>query len=307
MPRSEFGSDIRELPINKPILLDNETCVYCGTPLHESVMTKEHVIGRRFVPKGKLAGQWNLIVQACHPCNQRKSELEDDLSAISMQPDMWGRHVTEDRALAMEAARKAQNSTSRRTKRPIKDSSETLTLKTPFAPGGEATFSFSAPPQADISRVFELSRLHLMAFFYWITYNRSTKKGGYWLGGYFPVLEAIRSDWGNPVHRAFMASVIDWEPRVLATGADGYFKVAIRRHPNEICWSWALEWNNNFRIVGFLGERAVAEALVRSLPPLAVATVAQWDKGWLRYRTEVPLPEDEDTLFCWNDTRLAKR
>lgn len=305
MMHRKLGSDLRELPVHRPILLDNETCVYCGTLLGEARATKEHVIGRRFVPKGTLAGQWNLIVRACKPCNRRKSELEDDISAISMQPDVWGRHATQDRSLVAEAARKAQKSASRRTKKPVIDSSETVTVKVPFAPGSEMTFTLTAPPQADRGRVFELSRLHLMAFFYWITYDHSSKRGGYWLGGFFPVLEAARSDWGNPIHRAFMDTVIDWEPHVLATGADGYFKVAIRRHPTATCWSWALEWNNNYRIVGFFGEQAPAEAVASAFPPLERTTIAQGNNGWLRYRTEVALAEEEDRLFCWDDTKLA--
>ena len=42
------------------------------------------MIGRRFVPKGKLNNQWNLIVRVCIKCNNKKSDLEDDISAISM-------------------------------------------------------------------------------------------------------------------------------------------------------------------------------------------------------------------------------
>lgn len=157
--------------------------------------------------------------------------------------------------------------------------------------------TLTAPPQADSDRVFELSRLHLIAFFYWITYNHSTKSGGYWLGGFFPVLEARRSDWGNPIHRAFMDAVINWEPRVLATGADGYFKIAIRRHPAATCWSWALEWNNSYRIVGFFGEQAPVEAASSTFPPLEVATIVQGTHGWLRYRREMPLSKEDDKLF----------
>lgn len=305
MPREDLGLAHQEFPINRAVLLHNETCVYCGKSLSRSDRTKEHVIGRRFIPRGKLAGQWNLIVWSCEPCNKWKSELEDDLSAISMHPDAWGRHAIEDDNLAAEAIRKAQNSTSRRTGKPVKDSAETITLKMPIFQGGEMTFTLTCPPQAEPARIFELARLHLVAFFYWVTYNNSTRRGGYWLGEYFPVLETRRADWGNAIHRAFMEVVLEWEPRVFATTADGHFKIVIRRHPDAICWSWALEWNHSYRIVGFFGERAPVETLIQSFPSLQIGTVAQWPNGWLRSRREVPLQEEEDTLFCWNDTKLA--
>ena len=179
-----------------------------------------------------------------------------------MQTDAWGRHAASDTTLAMEAARKARNSISRRTGKAVKDSSGKIDIKGTLAPGVEFTFNLTSPPQIESNRIYELARMQLMAFFYWITYNHETKKGGFWLGSFFPVLEAIRLDWGNPVHKAFMDAVVNWEPRVLAIGADGFFKAIIRRHPAAVCWSWALEWNHKYRIVGFFGEIEPARALV---------------------------------------------
>jgi hypothetical protein len=87
---------LKSLPPNKAILLDNETCVYCGIELSPEIDTEEHVVGRKFVPKGKLDGEWNLIVHACRACNRKKAELEDDISAITMQPDTLGAHAIDD-------------------------------------------------------------------------------------------------------------------------------------------------------------------------------------------------------------------
>src|SRR5437870_4164459 len=42
------------------IRLDNVTCPYCGTDVTVE-REEEHVIARRFVPKGTLAGLWNLV------------------------------------------------------------------------------------------------------------------------------------------------------------------------------------------------------------------------------------------------------
>jgi len=299
MERQLPGSILRELPPHLPALLDNETCVYCGTCLDGVPVTKEHVIGRRFIPKGKLDGQWNLIVRACERCNKLKADLEDDLSAISMHADVRGRHAEPDQVLIAEAARKAERSMSRRTGKAVKDSFETLTVRWPIAPGAELEYNAVGPPQANSDRVFELSRLQIMAIFYWLTYDYTIKRGRYWQGEFLPIVEAARSDWGNLVHRAFMEAVLNWEPRILAIGAGGFFKVAIRRHPSAVCWSWALEWNQNYRIVGFCGEQEPAEQLTSTFPKLEIITVAQRGPDWVGYRKEIPLAEEDDKLFHW--------
>src|ERR1019366_4331882 len=59
---------IRPSP-KKALILPNLNCVYCGDPLNKSSTTEEHVIGRKFVPKNSLFGQWNLIVNAWRKCN----------------------------------------------------------------------------------------------------------------------------------------------------------------------------------------------------------------------------------------------
>jgi hypothetical protein len=64
--------------------------------LTEESATDEHVIGRRFVPKNTMFGQWNVILRACRECNTAKSELENDISAITMQPDASGQFAVDD-------------------------------------------------------------------------------------------------------------------------------------------------------------------------------------------------------------------
>jgi hypothetical protein len=287
----------RELPGNRPILLKNDTCPYCGLMLDEGTATKEHVIARNFVPRGKLDGQWNLILRACRACNIRKSELEDDISAASMHPDAWGRFHNPDPMLLSAAARKAENCISRRTGKPIKESFEKIQIDVDFAPGVKMSFGCTAPPQLSSERVFELSRLQLMAFFYWLTYNAARKQGGWWLGEFVPIVEAPRSDWGNNLHRIFMDRVVDWHPRIIATGADGFFRIAIRRNPSAVCWSWALEWNHNLRIVGFFGEGETVEKLIQDFPAIHMATVVDNPNERITVREEKALEEKDDKLF----------
>lgn len=289
-------NELKNLPANRAVVLKNETCPYCSCFLDASLRTKEHVIGRGFVPKGKLNGQWNLIVGACRPCNCLKSDLEDDLSAISMQPDSWGQFSNPDPLLATEAARKAEKSISRRTGRQIELSSEKQTISSTFGHGTMA-FGFVAPPQADLQRVFELSRLQLQAFFYWLTFSNANNRGGFWPGVFFPINHALKSDWGNPIHQAFMTTVLNWRTRLLAAGADGFFKVAIRRHPSAFCWSWALEWNHKHRIIGFFGEQTPADDVFGTIPQPEMYLLAHNCNERFRFREEIPLSDAEDRMF----------
>ena len=243
---------LREFPADSAVVLNNGTCWYCGSRFGDPgvVWTKEHAIGRRFVPRGKLDRRWNLIGWACRKCNGRKADLENDISAITMQPDQSGRY--------------SESSFSRLTGKPVKDSRERITLRGPYAPGVEFKFEATAGPQVSSARAYELARMQLMALFYFLTFDPQTRTGRYWRGNFIGVMETARSDWGNPVMRGFADTVVNWDASLLVSTADGFFKAAIRRHAEVPCWSWALEWNMKYRIVGFFGDRATAETIVFS-------------------------------------------
>lgn len=288
---------LMELRPNRAIHLHNTRCAYCGDGITPENKTQDHVIGRRFVPKGKLNANWNLIVNACRPCNNRKSDLEDDIAAITLQPDLWGRFGHEDAAAIEEARRKAANSFSRRTGKKVGDSHETTTLTGKFGPGITFNFNLTSPPQIDRERAFELARMHLVAMFFMQTYAKDTKQGGWWLHGYHPVLMVRREDWGNPIMRGFMEATRDWEWRLHAVTADGFFKAWTRIHPDGKYWAWAVEWNRSHRLIGFFGEREPAQALVDTFPKPKSETIYEGPGRFIRITPETPLPESEDTLF----------
>ncbi|MDP2962036.1 MAG: hypothetical protein Q8N54_04700 [Sulfurimicrobium sp.] len=98
-----------------------------------------------------------------------------------------------------------------------------------------------------------------------------------------------------------MHAVAAWEPRWVGTSANGFFKSIIRRHPYEECWSWALEWNKNYRLIGFFGAREPAQAIVNTFPTQEAATIPTGDKSTLRLRQDSQLPDKDDFLFVWND------
>ncbi|WP_192250761.1 hypothetical protein [Mesorhizobium caraganae] len=248
-------------------------------------------------PKGKLHNQWNLILNACQDCNSLKADLEDDISAITLQPDAWGRYAHDEMGAIEDARRKANNAGSRRTRKAVKDSREEIKLGGTLGPGVDISFQFTGPPQIDDNRAFELARLHLTAFFYMQTYSHETRRGGYWLHGCYPIMTAVRSDWGNRLMTGFMRMVETWDCRMLAISADGFFKLITRKHPSAETWAWALEWNHNRRLVGFFGEREPAQAIVNNLPRLKAHNVYRTPSESLSSRTEIPLKEDDDTLF----------
>jgi hypothetical protein len=297
--------ELKELPTNRAVVLRNITCPYCGKEFGASNPTREHLVGRRFVPKGRLNQNWNLILNACAPCNNYKSELEDDLSAITMQSDAFGRYAAADQNLQMEAARKGAKSVSRSTGKPIDQSRESFTIEGSPMPGVQVRFGLTGLPRAEPERVFELARLQLAGLFYWITFSSDQRKGGFWVGGSFGLQYTFRADWGNDLNRAFMNEVFRWEDRLFVGTADGYFKAAIRRHPVESCWSWALEWNKNLRVTGFFGDEITALRVLKNFPRLEYTEIRSNDAIW-RHREEVSLAEDEDVLFCPRD-ETAKR
>jgi len=288
---------LQQLPANRATRLDNVTCPYCGTELTDETRSKEHVIGRRFVPKGTLNRQWNLIVNSCEPCNAAKADLEDDLSALTMHPDPHGWRGHESEALKNDTVRKVGKSISRLTGKPVADSHDDLSVKF-VAEGFSMTFSGITPPQIDEERAKQLAMMQAYAFFYLASYNKETKRGGWFQGKVLFVNAARRGDWGNVRARYFMDTVGDWEPLLILSGAEGHFRIAIGRQPGVDCWSYAVEWNEAYRLMFFIGIDEVLEPLARAMPEFKFHDHKGFDgKVAFRMRLDVPLPEEDDDMF----------
>ena len=230
---------MRSLKHNQPTRLRNTRCAYCNSEfVRPDEPQKEHVIGRLFVPRGALEQQWNLHVNSCHACNQKKSELENDISAISML-HTGADTVSPDETLAIEANRKS-STTSRRTGRPVAQSFETFQVGGRLGPA-EITFSLVGPPQVDEDRAFSLALYQIQAFHFFLTYDDEARSGYGWPGIFAPLGVDRRSDWGNIAMVAFSDLVSEWSLRLNAPTAKGYYRVLIKKHPVVALWSWALE------------------------------------------------------------------
>lgn len=287
---------LSDIDANKSVRLNNVTCTYCGVKLTPKNDSKEHVVGRKFVPKGSFDSQWNLIVQACKCCNGIKSDLENDISAITLE---LCSHFHSDlpKYVIADSKRKSNKCFSRQTKKLVKNSYKTYRTHFPLARKIGLNLNHQAPPQLDEIRCFELARYHLMAFFYFITFNDETKKGGFWQEGYHPAFIAPYTDWGNVEQVSFMKSVCEWEPRWRGITANGFFKGIIKKHPSEKCWSWALEWNKSCRLVGFFGCRKTAEEVVEKIPNLHWKQLHINGMGNNFFRKEKMLDASDDCLF----------
>lgn len=147
---------MQDLPTNKATRLDNVSCIYCGdTGDVSNPLTDEHVIGRRFVSKGSFVSGWSFIARACQRCNNEKADLEDDISAITLLPDLGNGHEEAD--LAALALRKARGSRSRRTKKLVIDSYEENKISGKLMQSVDVSFGFVAPPQLERGRVRRLA------------------------------------------------------------------------------------------------------------------------------------------------------
>lgn len=287
----KFADDNRQR--ERPRVLRNAICPYCRKPLTKEALTKDHVIGRRFVPRGSLSGSWNLLIRTCRDCNGRKSVLEDRVSAASMHLPLVGRRDERDRALMEEARRKQLGEAGKRADRDL----QRFNIEGELMPGVRMKFELVGPPSTHRSDLEGLAWSHIAAFFYMLTYNDTLRAGSPLPGAFRATEWSARSDWGNDRHTTFMRSVSAWEHRLWLDAANGFFKAMIRRHPTEQCWAWALEWNTNYRIVGFFGDPKINDQLEAALPVLEVSTIGRTNNGELRSRLERALVSSDDTLF----------
>lgn len=290
-----------ELRPERPLLLNNRNCPYCGRVFGASLgSTKEHVIGRRFVPKGSLEAQWNLILNACGSCNNLKAALENDISVITMLPTPVSRDAAIEQQLAAEVARRASKTGSRRTGKSVANSHEEIEILQQ-SPGLSASFTFAGQPQINHHRIHHLAELHFRAFFYFCTYEDTTARGGFLLGEYLHLGAYGRGNWGCVEATWFAQQVTSWDLRFHGVGADGYFKIYIRKCTTSEVWSFAVEWNQSLRILAFGGDRTTIDRLLEGMPERASFWTTSADGHSVRVTQEIPLEDGADRLFERSD------
>jgi hypothetical protein len=223
--------------------------------------------------------------------------LKNDISAITMQPDANGQFAVDDKRLSSEALRKAR-SISGSTGKSVGKSREEFNLSGRVGNDATVSLQFEAPPQIGEERLYRLACFHIQGFFFFITFDKETNRGGFFTGTFKPIMATRRTDWGNAKMRAFASSKLAWRVRFEGIAADEYFKVSIRRHPTGAeVWAWALEWNQNFRVIGFFGREAEVEAEVAALPALPMKEIGRQGNVVYRIRLDEALSREQDCLF----------
>jgi hypothetical protein len=283
-------------PVNWSRSPSNKVCLYCNEQFDGStnVATKEHLIGRNFVPRGSLNGgrSFNFIFDACSECNNDKAALEGHVSAITQ---FLSQSIAENSAFADRAGKKSRGEIHPWTKKPVADSVHEWKIETPGM-----SFGFVGPPQPDRKMVRRLALRHVQGMFALVTNPDRTAKpltllypGSVWVVG-----EYLRGDWGNTQAKAAHDRTRNWGVRAALTTASGFFRFILRRDAAEIgTWFWAVEWNDAMRVVGGISPDAKRPSFMEDLPELHWLQMATSNGGVFRTRREEPLDVDRDNMF----------
>lgn len=92
---------------------------------------------------------------------------------------------------------------------------------------------------------------------------------------------------------------IRWPMPAALPGPPGlFFKAVTRRHSSGAeVWSWALEWNESHRVVGFFGNPDEIDKVVGTLSQVELDTAGDVRGNHMRFRLEVSLLDENDSLF----------
>lgn len=280
--------------------LKNKFCPFCGASLNESNgPTLEHVIGRRFIPKGFMDNEWNLILNACHKCNSFKGRLEDGVSAISMI-SFFDLEYDEDAKSDVVRKVRPRGATHPETRQPIIDSFPEFTVLGNVH-GAKLSFGFIAPPQSrDAELHLVLMQMQAISF---LLLNYDSQTGSpisdelekasimpiYCIRSLFPH-SLPKSDWGNPRAKGLIQMTREWAPWFICSTAKGHFRIEIRRMDQTLFW--AVEWNKNLRFLGIVCDPNSEDSIFDDLPNL------NWHSAGngMGFRTETAIDGD-DYLF----------
>ncbi|QTC88410.1 hypothetical protein [Brevundimonas pondensis] len=271
----------------------NQHCLYCGEFVGVGSVVesdKEHLINRRIAAPGLMADPkaFNFIFRACKRCNREKAEIEDHISAVTLLTSP-GR---EDPLIDAVACAKAAASFDRRRGQPVGQVRHEFKVAM-----GPFTFGMIAGAQVEPDAIRLLAFRHVQGIFSLCTSldPRRSETTRLLSGDRFGFFSAYSyRDWGNPKLLEIARRAHGYVRLAEFTTADGFFRAALRPGPEGDPWFWALEWNQNYRIVGWIGDPFTPPAPFQDLPPLTWHRISPTD----RIREEAPLPENaEDLLF----------
>ncbi len=85
---------------SKLFIRDRNVCAYCGEHLHETELTREHIVP--FAQNGQ--DHWMNVVTACRPCNHRKSSRTPEQAKMPLLyapyvPSLWEDFILRNRRI----------------------------------------------------------------------------------------------------------------------------------------------------------------------------------------------------------------
>lgn len=283
----------------------NQYCLYCGMLVgkESSVPSnKEHLIGREFVPSGAFGDGkcFNFIFRACKKCNDEKSDIERHISSVSLFSSPARSEEIYNR-IAENKGNKDFHPDKQRTL--VKDSGDNFSISTDQS-HFKMTIDMSGPPQPNHEFMKMLAFRHIQGFFSLITSkNPLVQEGTNLLAGkYFYFYNMfIHDDWGNQHMMAIMDRAKEIPCYANIDTANGFFKIMMRRAENQDeGWFWALEWNNNYRLVGAIGKPDEIPYIFRDLPNFKYIDLGIRDGVRTRMRENISLSAADDILFKTN-------
>ncbi len=274
----------------------NQYCPYCGVFVglgSEVPSDKEHLIARRFVPKGSLeGGAFNFIFRSCKVCNNRKASAERHVSSVTLY-NSPGR--AED-ARVDEIARRKASQDFHPDKKGVRIEDASDRHSTAFQIGPMSVrFGFVSPPRLNDDEARVLACCHVKALFALLTTSDCRVKEAcrivpatqvHFFGRYG------HGDWGNARLAAITHRVQSWPCYGNIATANGYFRAILRR--DDKWWFWALEWNRSVRVIGAIASENEVPDIFRDLPKLKWMALPD---GSGRMREETPLGDVPDTVF----------
>lgn len=273
----------------------NQHCLYCGAFVGSGSATasnEEHLIGRRFVPKGTMENAFNFSFRCCLFCNGRKAEIERHISSFSL---LRSPSLATNEIARRSAATKASNDFHPETKVRMGDAIEKQTLEFKF---GGATFTFGLTGQtpAATNYIPELAAYHIQGLFSLLTacgpppdhQIRLLPIDQIQVQGFHP-----HSDWGNPQLVEIIRRTASLPLCASLHSGQDHFRACLRRSEND-GWFWALEWNKSLRVVGSIYTAGETSPLFMELPELRWRNLPD---GSGRMRQEQHSPDLGELLF----------
>ncbi len=282
------------------IAKSNLYCLYCSElvglgSIGES--TKEHTIGRNFVPKGSFGDgtAFNFIFRACNVCNGLKADIERHVSSVTL---FNSPARVDDPAINSIAQHKASKDYHPDKKGIlVQDADNKISVNF----GGVFNFDIVAPPQLNQEHVIQLARYHVQAIFSMITTLDPLDRDKVCLLHPEKLLvfnSYSYEDWGNPELKEVAERVKDWPCYAIINTANGFFRAIMKRKGADgDGWFWALEWNKSVRVIGAIYLPNQTPGVFQDLPDIGWSSSKTSDGEILRTRTQTPYNIDDDILF----------